>query len=96
MDLHPEKLILSLNTYFENVPLSLSQQLTLAQHQLTGDDKILNELLILLPGTYLEFRILFRKRFWLSATQRKVRNDIRLHQYNRYEVFATGVMQCIV
>jgi hypothetical protein len=94
--LHPEKFLNQIDTYFDNLPLSPSQQLISAQRRLTGDARIWFESLIPTPESYSEFCILFRQRFWSSATQRKARNDVfRPWRYDKPDGLATHAMQWI-
>jgi len=94
--LHPENFVRQLDIYFENVPMSEIQQLISAQRRLSGDARIWYDSLIPTPTSYIEFRSLFRQRFWFSATQRKSRNEVfRPFQYTRYDGLATHAMQWI-
>lgn len=94
--LHPEKFIEQLDTYFTNVSLSEAQQLISAQRRLSGDAQVWFESLIPSPVIYEEFRKLFRQRYWSSATQRKIRNDVfKPYQYRRYDGLATHAMKWI-
>lgn len=95
--LHPENFISQLDVYFENVPpMSAVHQLISAQRQLSGDARIWYDSLIPTPTSYIDFRTLFRQRFWSSATQRKTRNEVfRPFQYTRYDGLVTQAMQWI-
>jgi len=93
---HPEHFIRQLDAYFENVPMSADQQLISAQRRLSGDARLWYDSLILNPTSYIDFRILFRQRFWSAATQRKTRNEVfRPFQYTRYDGLATHAMKWI-
>lgn len=61
--------------YFENVPMSASQQLVSAQRRISGNARLWYDSLIPTPASYLDFRVLFRQRFWSAATQRKTRSE---------------------
>lgn len=94
--IHPEHFICQLDTYFENVPMSVDQQVISAQRRLSGDARLWYDSLIPTPTSYNDFRILFRQRFWSAATQRKTRNEVfRPFQYTRYDGLATHAMQWI-
>lgn len=67
---HPEQFLHQLDTYFSNLSLSPAQQLISAQRRLGGDARVWFESLIPAPDSYSNFRMLFRQRFWSSATQR--------------------------
>lgn len=93
---HPEKFLEQLNVYFENVPMSSTQQLLCAQRRLVDDARVWYETLIPAPINYIEFQSFFRQRFWSSATQRKVRNDVfRPYQYTQNEGWTTHAMRWI-
>ncbi|KAL4136181.1 hypothetical protein QTP88_007745 [Uroleucon formosanum] len=79
--LHPENFISQLDVYFENVPMSSVHQLISAQRRLSEDARIWYESLIPTPTSYIDFRTLFRQRFWSS--------------YTRYDGLATRAMQWI-
>lgn len=70
--LHPEKFLEQLHIYFDSVPLSPIQQLMSAQRRLIDDARFWYEALIPTPRDYAEFLDLFRKRYWSTATQRKL------------------------
>lgn len=94
--LHPEKFLEQLRIYFDSVPLSPVQQLMSAQRRLIDDARLWYEALIPTPRDYAEFLDLFRKRYWSTATQRKLRNDVfRPYQYTRQDGLATHAMQWI-
>lgn len=94
--IHPCKFLRQLDTYFENVPLSPTQQLMSAQHRLTGNALIWYESLIPTPKSYAEFRIIFNQYFWSSTAQRKARNDIfRPFRYDKSYGLANHAMQWI-
>lgn len=95
-DLHPEKFLSQLDTYFDTVPLSPTRQLISAQRRLSGNALIWYESLIPTPQTYNEFRAAFRDYFWSPAIQRKARNDIfRPYRYNNPNGLASHAMQWI-
>lgn len=90
---HPEKFINQLDTYFANVSLTSTQQLISVQRRLSDDAQTWFESLIPSPTDYEEFRIVFRQRYWSSATQRKIRNEIfRPFQYRSSTGIATHAM----
>jgi hypothetical protein len=94
--IHPEHFIRQLDTYFENVPMSVDQQVISAQRRLSGDARLWYDSLIPTPTSYSDFRILFRQRFWSTATQHKTQNEVfRPFQYTRYDGLAVHAMQWI-
>lgn len=95
-NLHPERFLDQLTSYFENVFMSPTQQLVAAQRRLIGDARMWYESLMPTPLTYLEFCVLFRQRFWSETAQRKARNDVlRPYTYDRYTGLTTHAMKWI-
>lgn len=94
--IHPCKFITQLDTYFENVAMTSSQQLLATQRRLIGDAFTWYESLIPFSSSYTEFRQMFFSYFWSPTTQRKTRNDVfRPFRYEWTTGLAHHAMQWI-